>query len=246
MLDENTAAVTVRPGAELGTNNFHFDTAIPISCSYCETLPASSQQPQLSVYVSAAGALKVVGSMPINAAAVTSTFAVLDPVQYMGKSIASLIRVPSATVQTGSCSQTLRYVLKSAPLSQLMNFTLQVSDNLHAETFAKLMGIGSNVDLVDETRAGVLRIKHVLTEKLQVSNTSFVQFDGSGVSPKNLISPEALVSTLSGIQKFDQRLAYAFRTMLPKAGISGSLKNRFKQYPGILEAKTGLFHYYNS
>jgi D-alanyl-D-alanine carboxypeptidase/D-alanyl-D-alanine-endopeptidase (penicillin-binding protein 4) len=78
----------------------------------------------------------------------------------------------------------------------------------------------------------------ILTQ-LGVAPDGYALADGSGLSRHNRISPEAIVQTLQGMTR--SRNAEAYRNSLPVAGVSGTLKNRFRDTPVEinLQAKTG-------
>ena len=72
---------------------------------------------------------------------------------------------------------------------------------------------------------------------LGVNANGYRQADGSGLSRKNLLSPQTLVQTLIGMSKTPEAAIY--RDSLPVGGVSGTLANRFKNYPNQIQAKTG-------
>jgi D-alanyl-D-alanine carboxypeptidase/D-alanyl-D-alanine-endopeptidase (penicillin-binding protein 4) len=74
---------------------------------------------------------------------------------------------------------------------------------------------------------------------LGVNPESYVLADGSGLSRKNLVSPEAIAQTLKLMAQTPQ--ASVYRASLPTAGVSGSLQHRFLNTTaqGNLHAKTG-------
>ena len=118
----------------------------------------------------------------------------------------------------------------SLPLAQLMNHTLQYSDNLYAELWLR--------QLAPPTYAGAIsRAREILTgPRLNVPGDAFFQGDGSGVSRRNLVAPKALTQLLQSLYN-----STLYRSFLPLAGRSGSLANRYRGTPaeGHLYAKTG-------
>ncbi|HIK19041.1 MAG TPA: D-alanyl-D-alanine carboxypeptidase/D-alanyl-D-alanine-endopeptidase [Leptolyngbyaceae cyanobacterium M33_DOE_097] len=128
-------------------------------------------------------------------------------------------------------------IVQSPPLSQLIQVTNQDSDNLYAEALLKTLGRLQN-PTTDSTTAGVEVIRKVLTQG-NLPPDSFAQVDGSGVARRNLVSPEALVNLLQFMNQAPE--ASVFRASLPVAGVSGTLKNRFRGTAAekILQAKTG-------
>jgi serine-type D-Ala-D-Ala carboxypeptidase/endopeptidase (penicillin-binding protein 4) len=85
---------------------------------------------------------------------------------------------------------------------------------------------------------GLEVVKASLT-KLGVEPANYILVDGSGLSRRNLVTPEAFVQTLRAIARTST--AYIYRTSLPVAGKSGTLKGRFQNTSaeGIVQAKTG-------
>ena len=138
--------------------------------------------------------------------------------------------------------------VESPPMSQLIADTNQPSNNLYAEALLRTIGATQN-DAENQTlltaEKGLAALKLSLTD-LGVDPQSYAIADGSGLSRRNLISPEALVQLLRGMANSPQ--AEIYRASLPIAGISGTLKNRFKDTPaqGIVQAKTGTMTGVNS
>jgi len=131
--------------------------------------------------------------------------------------------------------------VESPPLSQLLIETNQNSNNLYAEALLRTLGAkAGNLDTSTESTAdmGLGVVKATLTQ-LGVDPTSYVLADASGLSRHNLVSPEAIAQTLRAMAKSPQAAIY--RASLPVAGISGTLKNRFRDSAaqGIVQAKTG-------
>jgi D-alanyl-D-alanine carboxypeptidase/D-alanyl-D-alanine-endopeptidase (penicillin-binding protein 4) len=85
---------------------------------------------------------------------------------------------------------------------------------------------------------GLEVVKANLTQ-LGVDPANYVLVDGSGLSRRNLVTPEAFVETLRGMAKTPAGSVY--RASLPVAGKSGTLKDRFQNTSaeGIVQAKTG-------
>ena len=115
--------------------------------------------------------------------------------------------------------------IESPALAELLDKTNQESNNLYAESLFQLVG-------------GAEGVKEVLTE-LGVDPGTYHLADGSGLSRRHLISPEAIVSTLSLMAATAE--AEIYRASLPIAGESGTLKSRFLNttVAGNLRAKTG-------
>lgn len=131
----------------------------------------------------------------------------------------------------------------SPPLSEMTVEVLQRSNNLYTEVLLRSLGANpqgkGNHPLPEETReAGLQVLKAALTE-LGVDPTSYDLVDASGLSRRNLVSPESLVQTLRGMAGSPYFEIY--RSALPLAGVSGTLRTRFRNTPAAqtVRAKTG-------
>ena len=130
--------------------------------------------------------------------------------------------------------------IESPTLAELVKETNRESNNVYAEVLLRLLGKVTgkmSVSEEDTSELGLKELKTTLTQ-LGVNPNSYILADGSGLSRHNLISPEALVQTLRLMA--NSPAASFYRTSLPVAGKSGTLKNRFIT-PNriILQAKTG-------
>ena len=150
------------------------------------------------------------------------------------------IRVDQADVSSGSSSNEQELAaVESPPLSELVTEANINSNNLFAEAFLRAIAIKKPIDKNQTSADAGLEVMKATLTQLGVNPASYIIVDGSGLSRKNLVSPEALAQTLQGMAK--SPAAYVYRTSLPVAGRSGTLKNRFLKTPaeGIVQAKTG-------
>lgn len=127
----------------------------------------------------------------------------------------------------------------SAPVREIVERVIEVSDNEAAEVLAhhvglEVRGTGSFTDGV----AGVLRT----LRDLGVPTRGIEIYDGSGLSRENRIEPGALVAVLRAAATGDPGLR-GLVASLPVSGFTGSLTDRFAgAYPdarGLVRAKTG-------
>lgn len=124
----------------------------------------------------------------------------------------------------------------SPPFEQDITVTLKVSQNLHAELFLRALG---RLEGGDGSIAQGARVVRQFLVRAGVDPGDFELYDGSGLSPQDLITPRA----------FTQLLVYATRQpwggelcdSLPIGGVDGSLSGRFHQRSlrGRVFAKTG-------
>jgi D-alanyl-D-alanine carboxypeptidase/D-alanyl-D-alanine-endopeptidase (penicillin-binding protein 4) len=128
--------------------------------------------------------------------------------------------------------------LDSPTLANLLKETNQESNNTYAEVLLKTVGRVQNPGNLDATASGITAIKPILFA-VGVPPMQYVMVDGSGLASKNRASAEAFTKTLQGMAQSPN--AQVFRASLAVAGVSGTLKNRFRGTvaQGRLQAKTG-------
>ncbi|MGI8328334.1 D-alanyl-D-alanine carboxypeptidase/D-alanyl-D-alanine endopeptidase [Actinomadura scrupuli] len=149
------------------------------------------------------------------------------------------------TVRTGSRvisvkGATQLAAVQSPPVSALVEQLLTTSDNDLAEAMARQVAIkqGLTPDF-----AGVAKGVH--DELLALGVSQGVQtFDGSGLSIKNLITPEALARIVSLAASGGHPELRSVITGMPVAGFSGTLSGRYlgpgtQSAAGLVRAKTG-------
>ncbi|MBD2494447.1 D-alanyl-D-alanine carboxypeptidase/D-alanyl-D-alanine-endopeptidase [Nostoc sp. FACHB-280] len=184
------------------------------------------------------------GQLPVNAAPVVSAIAVFDPTQnFLRKFRQSLaangISVQQTSIANGGDNEREVAAIESPPLSDLLTETNVNSNNLFAEALLRTLAHKQQLTKNQNTADVGLKIMQETLTQFGVNPNSYSVFDGSGLSRKNLISPEALVQLLEAIAVSPE--AKVFRATLPVAGVSGSLQNRFRNTSaeGIVQAKTG-------
>ena len=131
----------------------------------------------------------------------------------------------------------------SPPLGQDLTVINKVSQNLHVELVLRDLG---KAVLNDGSIAAGARVVRQFLVNAGVDPTDFVFFDGSGLSPQDLITPRAATTLLAYAAR--QPWGEAFRQTLPIAGVDGSLSGRFTQSPvkGKFFAKTGTLSEVNA
>jgi serine-type D-Ala-D-Ala carboxypeptidase/endopeptidase (penicillin-binding protein 4) len=132
-------------------------------------------------------------------------------------------------------------VIQSAPITTTMNWTLMTSDNLYTECYLRTLGAREkrrSGSPLNAQELGLARVNQILSS-LGVDTNLFRQVDGSGLSRYNLVSPAAMIETLKAMDA--TKYGQVYKSFLPVAGVSGSLKHRFINTPavGIVHAKTG-------
>jgi D-alanyl-D-alanine carboxypeptidase/D-alanyl-D-alanine-endopeptidase (penicillin-binding protein 4) len=130
--------------------------------------------------------------------------------------------------------------VQSAPLAEVVQHTLELSDNEAAEVLSRQTAIATGRPA--SFRGGVRAVRSVLGS-LGVPTAGDLIYDGSGLSRDDRLTAHTLLSVLrvaSGPGHRDLRAAVA---SLPVAGFTGSLRNRFARASvlgrGTVRAKTG-------
>jgi D-alanyl-D-alanine carboxypeptidase/D-alanyl-D-alanine-endopeptidase (penicillin-binding protein 4) len=128
----------------------------------------------------------------------------------------------------------------SAPLSEIAEWVLTVSDNEAAEVLARHVGLAVSGE--GSFDAGVAAVMRTLRE-LGVATDDARVYDGSGLSRENRLGPETLLDVLRVALEPRHPELDATLTGLPVAGFTGSLTVRFVDAPeagrGLVRAKTG-------
>lgn len=124
----------------------------------------------------------------------------------------------------------------SPPLAEDVTVTNKVSQNLHAELYLRLLGRleGDDGSIVQGARV----VRQFLTSA-GINPGDFLFYDGSGLSPNDLITPRAATTLLAYAAR--QPWGELYRSTLPVGGIDGTLTDRFMHGPlkGKIFAKTG-------
>lgn len=113
--------------------------------------------------------------------------------------------------------------------------TLKESQNLHAELILRRVGDSR----LDSSTVSGAQVVHQWLVNAGIPDSEFVFYDGSGLSTKDLVAPDAEVQLL--LYASHQPWFAQWKTALPVGGVDGTLRSRFTEAPfkGHLFAKTG-------
>jgi D-alanyl-D-alanine carboxypeptidase, serine-type, PBP4 family len=123
--------------------------------------------------------------------------------------------------------------IESPPLSLIAAKTMKPSQNMYTETL--LWTIGENERkraLIAQgtqptsSELGVTAVKNFLTG-IGIAPDAVMQYDGSGLSRHNLITPSAVIQLYTYMAK-QSKHSQAWRDSLTIGGVDGTLRNRFK------------------
>jgi serine-type D-Ala-D-Ala carboxypeptidase/endopeptidase (penicillin-binding protein 4) len=128
----------------------------------------------------------------------------------------------------------------SAPLSQIVERVLDVSDNEAAEVLSHQVGLARTGRGSFDT--GARSVLQVL-DGLGVPTDGAEVYDGSGLSREDRLDPDTLAAVVELAARTDHPELRAVVTGLPVAGFTGSLDHRFTDGDGagrgLVRAKTG-------
>lgn len=124
----------------------------------------------------------------------------------------------------------------SQPVSELVEYVLVDSDNVLAESLARLVAIERGTG---DTFAAVDAGAEQSLEEIGLDASALESVDGSGMSQDNRASAELIVDLLELIEADEYGLG-SLLELLPQNQLSGTLKDRLATVPaGAITAKTG-------
>lgn len=191
--------------------------------------------------------LMMSGTVPLNRAD-TSWMATPDPETYAARALIAALQKKGITVTGGVRiirapadaaslpTARLAFTWTSVPVSEIVAVVLKPSQNWVAEQLLKTLGAerGSG----GTWSAGLAVERRYLIDVARVDSTAFALADASGLSTRNVISPNAFVMILEHARRAPW--SAAFRNALPKPGMKGAtLSNRLGGLETRVQAKTG-------
>ena len=251
-LNEDATLVTIAPGSHEGALSVVAlsteGSSLTLRNHVVTTAPTVSARVSLR-RLAGSTVLDVSGTIPLGSATIERPVAVDNPTVYFVTElkkalVANGIEVsgdavdidaldPAPHVQDAATMASYR----SPPLRVLAERLMKISQNQYAESLLKTLGVQDG----SATFNGGLRVVRSLLEAWGVPPSDMVLADGSGLSRYNLITPSALVTILTHVDR-DARLKDPFLASLPVAGIAGStLSDRLQgtAAAGLVQAKTG-------
>ncbi len=189
--------------------------------------------------------MNVRGALIAGSASENTSIAVLDPGSYFAEQFQQSLNaygVPTARSQASNNNPPSGLselaAIQSPPLRAFIDPTNLYSVNIYAEAMLKSLGRSVYPTTTNTYQAGADAVSTVLTN-LGVAPNSVDVVDGSGLSRKNLATPEAFVDTLQAMTKTENAAIY--RNSLAVAGRSGTLRNRMRgtMAEGRFQGKTG-------
>ncbi len=189
--------------------------------------------------------MNVRGQLIAGTASDNSSIALLDPGSYFAEQFQQSLNaygLPTARAQATTANAPSGLVelaaIESPPLRAFIDPTNLYSVNIYAESMLKTLGRSVEPTTQDAYVSGAAAVSTVLTD-LGVRPDSVSIVDGSGLSRRNRVTPEAFVDTLQAMARTSN--ASIYRNSLAVAGRSGTLRNRMRgtNAEGRFQGKTG-------
>ena len=150
----------------------------------------------------------------------------------------------STLVPNGNQNDTVPIAtLESPPFSVVAAKTMKPSQNMYTETILWTLGeeIGrkNGATFADSSHLG-LGVTAAFRKEVGIPDDAVIQYDGSGMSRHNVVTPNAVVQLYTYMAK-QSKYAQAWRDSLSIGGVDGTLRNRFKGTlaEGNMRGKTG-------
>lgn len=149
--------------------------------------------------------------------------------------------VSTPVTNTGVLPQTEITKIESPVFSLIAAKTMKPSQNLYTELILRALGehSGDKSDPRKSSEARGIEIVQSFLNEAGVAQGSIVQYDGSGLSRHNLITPAASAQLYAYMNS--RPYAASWRETLTIAGVDGTLRNRFVGTPAVanVRGKTG-------
>ncbi|TET32091.1 MAG: D-alanyl-D-alanine carboxypeptidase/D-alanyl-D-alanine-endopeptidase [Planctomycetota bacterium] len=246
-LNDSCVDVTVKPGTQAGAPAviiFSPPTKYLQLANRCTT--TSNKKKHTFGYTRRHGSttLTVRGKFWTGTKARTFNVTVPDPVKYFGTVLLETLASEGIRVSGGirmadpgaPPSPEVEVATHTSTLEKTLPVMNKRSQNFYAECIFKAIGKKSKGKGTFEN--GAAAVGGVL-EKWGISKSSFTLRDGSGLSKKNMITPQALLAVMRKV--YGGKHKKMFLGSLAVGGVDGTLKKRFRKSPvkGNVRAKSG-------
>ena len=196
--------------------------------------------------------IEISGSIPVGATPLRRTVAVLNPTLYFAQAVKDALTTRGITVSgtavdgddvaaelAAKAGEPARVLVRteSPTLREIGTTLMKVSQNQFAETFLKAIGARkAGIGTTDNGRDAAVE----LFTSWGIPRDAYVMSDGSGLSRYNYVTPSAVTTILERMYK-EAAHRDAFLSTLPIAAKDGTISSRFRRTRGAenVLAKTG-------
>jgi D-alanyl-D-alanine carboxypeptidase/D-alanyl-D-alanine-endopeptidase (penicillin-binding protein 4) len=255
-VNDNTISVELRPGEREGdpvwfgvepwAGYYRFQNEIRTG--------AAGSERKLEVVREPGSRLTILrGTLATDAQPYTLTFAVEEPAEHAAYLLKRLLEARGVRVygeararhvpDASAGEPTVLAEHLSLPLIEDVRVLNKISQNLHAEL---LLRVAAREKGGATTLDAALKFAEDFRKGIGIEEGDIVLHDGSGLSRRNLVTPQGVVRLLTWTTQ--QPWADAFRATLPIAGEDGTLADRMKNTPAAdhIWAKTGSLDHINA
>ena len=264
-LNDNAVDLTVRPGPAGYSCSVTLSPYNPVYRvrNLCTTTAAGTPRTLKIVKALGQNQLEITGTLPRGNAGFSGAVTVSRPAELFAALLKQRLELKGITVtgqyRTFTVAASAPLVesveiakMESPPLSLIAAKTMKPSQNMYTETLLWTLGEEarrrpSNAGLSSATPApqqdssemGIADVKNFLTG-IGIAPDGIIQYDGSGLSRHDLITPAAVVQLYVYMAK-QSKYAQTWRDSLTIGGVDGTLANRFKgtAAAGNMRGKTG-------
>ncbi|MFZ1700824.1 MAG: D-alanyl-D-alanine carboxypeptidase/D-alanyl-D-alanine-endopeptidase [Pyrinomonadaceae bacterium] len=196
--------------------------------------------------------LEISGTMPTNDSGFRESISITHPadlfvallkerLEKRGITVTGSSRIQPANIPADNAQIEVAR-LESPPFREIAAKTMKPSQNMFTETILWTLGehVGRNDRASGESsQLGLNVVKSFLTS-IGIPPDGIMQYDGSGLSRHDLITPAAVVTLYTYMAK-ESKNAQFWRDSLTIGGVDGTLRNRFKgtAAQGNMRGKTG-------
>jgi D-alanyl-D-alanine carboxypeptidase/D-alanyl-D-alanine-endopeptidase (penicillin-binding protein 4) len=251
VVDDNTVTLTLTPGNKLGdpvtaaldppAPEFTVDNQVVTSAPGVKPDLTLTRDPGSNVVI-------LIGTLPENGSPRKLVLAVQEPALHAAAMLKRLLEERGVKVDggvralhfpPGAPAEEKRTVLAehlSIPLGESVQLINKISQNLHTEmllrTAARQAGIWTKPE-------DLYKFPQDFYFSAGIAPDDVVQFDASGLSRHDLVTPRAIAALLYYTEK--QPWFPVYFSSLPVAGVDGTLETNLKNGPatGRIHAKTG-------
>lgn len=245
-VNDNALDLIVRPGASVGA----FASAQILPNAYGMilnnrvTTSAAGTKREISIYRKlGSNVLELTGTIPIGLDKYQTAVAAYRPANVFVSMLRGLLEQKGVTItgqtrvvnarekRSAGMTQTLPPVevarLESVPFSLIAAKTMKPSQNLYTELILRTVGeqAGDKSNLKETSEERGIRVVQQFLAQAGVADGSVVQYDGSGLSRHDLITPASAAQLY--VYMNSRPYVQNWRDSLTIAGVDGTLKNRF-------------------